>query len=81
MELVTVFRSFNPADAQLIRSRLDAAGIPATVTHELSSLSIEGYALAAGGVRVQVPDDRAEEAQALIAAANEPPSPEDDKGA
>jgi hypothetical protein len=66
MELVTVYRSFSPADAQLIRSRLDAAGIPAEVMHELSGLSIDGYAMAAGGVRVQVSEERAEEARALI---------------
>ena len=29
MQLVTVFRSFSPAEAQLIRSRLDAADIAA----------------------------------------------------
>ncbi len=74
MELVTVFRSFSPAEAQLIWSRLDAAGIPATVMDELSSLSIEGYAMAAGGVRVQVADDRADEARALIDSANDPGS-------
>lgn len=74
MELVTVFRSFSPAEAQLIRSCLDAAGIPAEVMHELSGLSIDGYAMAAGGIRVQVPDDRAEEALALINATDPPDS-------
>ena len=66
MEIVTVFRTFNPAEAQLIRSRLEAAQIPASVAHEFASLSMEGYAMAAGGVQVQVTDDRAEEARALI---------------
>ena len=47
MQLVTVSRAFNSADAQLTRSRLDAAGFHAVVTHELSALSLEGYALAA----------------------------------
>lgn len=71
MDLVTVHRAFNPAEAQLIRSMLDAAGIPAQVANELSALSMEGYALAAGGILVQVPEDRAEEARALI---DEPPA-------
>src|SRR5437016_338865 len=66
MELVTVFRSFSPGEAQLIRSRLEAAGFAAEVTHELSALSMDGYSMATGGVRVQVPADQAEEARALI---------------
>jgi len=77
MQLVTVFRSFSPAEAQLIRSRLDAADIPATVVNELAALSLDGYSMAAGGVRVQVPDSFAAEARALIDSANastdEPP--------
>jgi len=68
MRLVTVYNSLNPAEAQLIRSRLEAADIPATVTHELSALSMEGYSLATGGIQVQVPEDRAEEARELIEA-------------
>ena len=78
MRLVTVFRSFSPADAQLIRSRLDAADIPATVVNELAALSLDGSSMAAGGVLVQVPDDFAAEARALIEAADastdEPPT-------
>ncbi len=77
MQLVTVFRSFSPAEAQLIRSRLDAADIPAAVVNELAALSLDGYSMAAGGVLVQVPDDFAAEARALIESANastdEPP--------
>ncbi|MBM3879059.1 MAG: DUF2007 domain-containing protein [Verrucomicrobia bacterium] len=67
MRLITVLTTFNPAEAQLVRSRLEAASIPAVVTHETSALSIEGYAMAAGGVKVQVAEDRAEDAKALLA--------------
>jgi len=66
MQLVTVFTAFNSAEAQLVRSRLEAAGLRAFVTDELSALSIEGYALAAGGIKVQVPDVDAELALELI---------------
>lgn len=66
MQLVTVFTAFNSAEAQLVRSRLEAAGIRAFVTDELSALSIEGYALAAGGIKVQVPDVDAEAALELV---------------
>ncbi len=67
MTFVVVFNSFSPAEAQLIRSRLAAAGYHAVVHHELSSLSLEGYALAAGGIRVEVPENEADEARELIA--------------
>ena len=66
MQLVTIFRTFSPAEAQLIRSRLDAANIPAEVVNELAALSMDGYSMATGGVRVQVPDDFAAEARALL---------------
>jgi len=68
MELVTVFRAFNPADAHLARSRLEAAGFHAAVMHELSSLSLDGYAMAAGGILVQVPDAEAADAKEFLAA-------------
>ena len=67
MELATVSRAFNSADAHLVRSRLEAAGFHAVVTNELSALSMEGYALAAGGILVQVPDNELEEAKAFLA--------------
>jgi len=66
MEFVTVFRAFNPADAQLVRSRLEAAGFHAAVMHELSSLSMDGYAMAAGGILVQVPHSEAEDAKEFL---------------
>jgi hypothetical protein len=73
MQLVTIFRAFNPMDAQLVRSRLDAANFHPTVTHELSALSMDGYALAAGGILVQVPDEEAASALELLHS-SEPPS-------
>jgi len=76
MELVTVFRSFSPAEAQLIRSRLDAADIPAEVMNELAALSVDGYSMAAGGVLVQVPENYAAEARALIEAGDNSPESE-----
>jgi len=67
MSLVTVSTAFNPADAQLTRSRLEAAGFHAVVTNELSALSIDGYSLAAGGILVQVPESEAPEAKSFLA--------------
>ncbi len=66
MSLVTVYRTFSPADAQLIRSRLEAADLQASVAHELSALSMGGYAQGAGGILVQVPEDQAEDAREII---------------
>lgn len=66
MQLVTVFTAFNSAEAQLIRSRLEAAGLRAFIQDELSALSMDGYALAAGGIKVQVSDVDVEFALELI---------------
>ncbi len=66
MALVTVQTAFNPMDAQLTRSRLEAAGFHPVVMNELSALSMEGYALAAGGILVQVPEAEAAEAKAFL---------------
>jgi hypothetical protein len=75
MSLVTIASAFNPADAQLIRSRLEAAGFHAFVAHELSALSLDGYALAAGGILVQVPDQEAADAKEFLAADTPPDEP------
>ena len=74
MELTTVLTAFNPAETHLVRSRLEAAGFHVVVTHELSALSMDGYALAAGGILVQVPNEQAADAQEFLAA--EPSSDE-----
>ena len=72
MQLVTVFTSFNPAEAQLVRSQLDAAGFQASVANELSALSTEGYAMAVGGIKVQVPAEQETDARNLLASNQNP---------
>ncbi|MGA3284536.1 MAG: DUF2007 domain-containing protein [Verrucomicrobiota bacterium] len=66
MGFVTVFTAFNPAEAQLVRSRLEAAEFHPFVANELSALSIDGYALAAGGIHVQVPEAEAADAKEFL---------------
>jgi type III secretory pathway lipoprotein EscJ len=66
MRLVEVYNTFSSADANLVCSSLQSAGIEAQVTNELSSLSLDGYALASGGIRVVVPEEKVAEARALI---------------
>lgn len=72
MQLVTISTAFNPADAQLTRARLETAGFHAVVTSELAALSLEGYALAAGGIRVQVPENEAVEAREFLESPDAP---------
>ena len=55
MDRVTVFTAFNPVQAQIVSTRLQTAGLDATVEGEAAALSMEGYSLATGGIRVQVP--------------------------
>ena len=68
MNLVTVYNGLNPAEAQLVRARLEAAGFHAVIQHELAALSFEGYALGTGGIPVQVPEAEAADAKELLAA-------------
>ena len=72
MQMVTVSTAFNPADAQLVCSCLDAAGFHAVVKHELSALSMDGYGLTVGGILVQVPDEEAADAKEFLATATPP---------
>ncbi|MDB6026825.1 MAG: hypothetical protein JWM68_3048 [Verrucomicrobiales bacterium] len=66
--MITVFESGDPAETQLVRSRLEVAGFDAVIPNELSTMNIEHGTIASGGSSVQVPQDQAEEARALIKA-------------
>lgn len=72
MNPVVVFRAFDPAQAQLICSVLQSAGLHAEVTQELSSINLEGYSVATGGIRVVVPAEQAAEARAIIESTETP---------
>ncbi|MEI9863880.1 MAG: DUF2007 domain-containing protein [Limisphaerales bacterium] len=71
MSPTTIFKAFNPAEAQLVRSRLEAAGFHPFVADELSALSIDGYSMAVGGIRVQVPESEAANAREFLETPNE----------
>ncbi len=73
MQLVTVFQGFNPAEAQLVCSQLEAAGFNPFVADELAALSVEGYSMAVGGVRVQVPQDQVAAAKEFLSSPNSDP--------
>jgi hypothetical protein len=66
MKLITVYRTFSSADAQLIRSLLEASDLRAIVLHEGAALSMDGYSMATGGIEVQVPEEEAETAREII---------------
>ena len=63
MEPVVIFRTFDLAEAQVVRSRLEGAGLQADLQHENSAANFD---VAGGGVRVVVPADQADEARALV---------------
>ena len=65
MERTVVFQSFNPAEAEVIRGRLEAAGIPASVRNEESALA-GGAGIAGVTLMVDVRSEQAEEARQLI---------------
>lgn len=66
MELVTISTAFNPADAQLTRSRLEAAGFHPFVRNEIAGLVFEGYTVGVGGIQVQVPEDEVADAKEFL---------------
>lgn len=68
MDPVVVFRTFDLAEAHLVRGRLVEAGLEAELMHEHSAANLD---VAGGGVRIVVPDEQAEEARALIQSASQ----------
>jgi len=65
MDFVTVFKSLNAAEADLVRAQLEAAGFEATVATEFATLEMAAPTTA-GGIRVQVPSAQSEDAKALL---------------
>ena len=68
VELETVFETLNAAEAQLIRSRLEAAGIETEMDPEFDPLSVGGFSTHNGGIRIKVEPSQAAEAKAILAA-------------
>jgi hypothetical protein len=71
MSLVTVFRTGSPAEAEVVRSRLEAAEFHAVVINETAAFTL-GIFSPAFPVRVQVPDEEAEEAKEFLGASSGP---------
>jgi hypothetical protein len=64
--MITVETFSKPEEANLLRCRLEAAGIPAFVRDELTVQMYWLYSNALGGVRVEVPDKYAESAREIL---------------
>ena len=64
--LVTIHVAMGPLRAEVIRSKLEAAGIPVLLRYESAGLVIGITVDGLGEVKVQVPRELADEARALI---------------
>ena len=65
MELVTISKELNDAQAQIKRARLEAAGFHPFIANEPSSLWL-GAAITTGGILVQVPETEAADAREFL---------------
>ncbi|HZI32644.1 MAG TPA: DUF2007 domain-containing protein [Candidatus Binatia bacterium] len=68
MNNITITTVLNPAEAGLICSRLEAAGFHPFMPDENTAFNMEGYTLAIGGIRIQVPEIEAANAREFLAA-------------
>ena len=68
MKLVTIYHGANPADTQLVFSRLEAANFHPFIPDENSMFTMEGYGLAIGLNRIQVPEEEAGDVKEFLAA-------------
>jgi hypothetical protein len=66
--LVTVGRYFDPWEAQILRARLESEGIPASVAGDHHVVANWPWAIALGGVALQVPDEFLDAAQEIVQA-------------
>jgi hypothetical protein len=69
-DLETVARYMDPTQAHIVRSCLEAAGVPAVIADDNLVRMLSILSVAVGGVRILVPVDRLAEAREVIAAFN-----------
>ena len=65
-DLVTVHTASGMLSAQVIKTKLESAGIPALLNYESAGVVLGITVDGLGEVRVMVPEDLAEEARALL---------------
>jgi hypothetical protein len=67
LNLVTVYRSMGMLGAEVVKGKLEAAGIPTLLKYESATLIFGLTVDGLGMVEVQVPEDYVAEAEALVA--------------
>ncbi len=70
MKPVTIATHFNLAEAELIRARLEAAGFHPFIANESTAGWFGGTSTAAR-IRVEVPEDEADDARELLESSGE----------
>jgi hypothetical protein len=70
MKSVVVFKTFNQADAQLVRSRLEAANFHPFIANENSAAWLGGMSTATT-LRIEVPANEAADAREFLATPTE----------
>ena len=70
MKAIVVYKTFNQAEAQLVRSRLEAAGFHPFVANENAAQYLGGMSNATT-LRIEVPESEAAEVQTFLAAPTE----------
>jgi hypothetical protein len=73
MELITVYTAFNPADALLVRSRLEAASFHPNIVNEASTTFLGGYSKSTL-IRVEVPETEAGDARDFLTLGTDAPA-------
>ena len=71
IKLVEVYRAFNIAEVDLRRSVLEGAGIDVMIKDDLSAMNLDGWSLAAGGVKLLVRAEDADRARELLATSSQ----------
>jgi hypothetical protein len=67
--MITIANCFDLAEVQHLRIALDSAGIPAYVPDEITATVAPFQFFSNTGIRLQVAEDQAEEARAVVAQA------------
>jgi hypothetical protein len=71
MQLVTISKELNDMDAQMKRSRLEAAGFHPALANEDAALWL-GTAITIGGILLQIPESEAADAKEFLKTPTEP---------
>lgn len=69
LNLVTIYRSGGMLGAEVVKGKLEAAGIPVMLKYDSASLVFGLTVDGLGMVEVQVPEEYAEDAEALVSEA------------